>query len=108
MIKFDAEVINDLVSTYLYEDIEGRDSKIYSDVEYYWEKIQEIFSDYRNGEVSRVLNSFQLCEDNEDERENKKAVRGVKSEDVAFIASHYGFIFGLVWAENRRLGFWKG
>ena len=108
MINFDADFINDLVATYLYEDIEGRDPEIFNYVQYLWEQLQEENWNYRHGEVTKVLNSFKMCELSEDATENKKAVHGVKADDVAFIATHYGFVFGMVYAENLRLDFWKG
>lgn len=108
MIKFNADKIRDMLAEYLYNDeLNGkRDPKIFDILEYLFEQMSEIENfDYQRGEVDRVLNSFQLCIDSEMTRENIEGVRGVKSPDVAFIASHYGFIFGLLCAENARLHF---
>lgn len=108
MIKFDADYIRDMVATYIYDDIEGRNEKIYSALSYLYEKMEEVERcDFYNREVTKVLNSFQLCVDSDMVLEKQKAVRGVKSPDVAFIAAHYGFMFGLVWAENQRLKFYE-
>lgn len=107
-MKFDAEFITELIWIYLDDDTKGKNPEIYNIVEYLWEQMREANLHYRHGEVERTLNSFQLCADSEDSRENQKAVKGVSAADVAFISSHYGYIFGLVWGENLRLKFWKG
>ena len=108
MIDFNANIIRDMIATYVYEDIKGREPEVYDALSYLNEKFQEIeMWSFQNGEVERVLNSFRLCADSEMTRENEKAVRGVKVVDVAFIAAHYGFMFGLVWSENRRLKFYE-
>ena len=107
MILFNAEKINDMVETYIYEDVKGRNEEIHSRVEFLYEQLTNAMWDYQNGEIDKVLNSFQMCIDSEDEREAKKAVKGVKAEDVAFIATHYGLLYGLVMAENCRLNFYK-
>ena len=109
MIQFDKDMIDDLVTTYLYDDIEGRNEDVHSYVEYLWEQLDLMSCYYYHGEIRKVLKTFETCEpiDEDDEPPKKKAVKGVKSEDVAFIATHYGLLYGLVTAENARLHFWE-
>lgn len=112
MIIFDEQMINALVETYLYSDIEGRNDEVYSQVEQLWNNLQDASCDYYNGEINRVLRLFSIISPTEYERDEtgmpkKRTVRGVKSEDVAFIALHYGFLYGLLAAENARLNFWE-
>ena len=105
---FDAEEIIGMIETYLYEVETGRNPAVLEMVEHIYEQVQEANFDFMHGEVDRVLNSFQICVDSEDTRANIKDVKGVKREDVAFISMHYGFLYGLVYAENKRLKFWSG
>lgn len=111
MIDLNADMVRDMLAEYLNNDeLDGkRDQKIYGDLSYLAEKMEEIeIWSFPNGEVEKVLNSLKICADGEMERENQKAVRGIKNADVAFIAAHYGFMFGLVWSENLRLKFYEG
>ena len=107
MIDFDADRIRDLVATYINDDrIEGRDPKVLDDLSYMYDKLMEIErEEFYNGEVTKVLNSFQLAKISEENCNRAKAIRGVKSADIAFIAANYGFMFGMAYAEQRRLGF---
>lgn len=107
MIRFDEEMINDLVTTYLNNYIEGRNDDVHTYVEQLWEEIEMATCDYEHGEINRVLKSFEICAREEDTEKNFKGIRGVHSADVAFIATHYGLLYGLVWAENCRLHFWE-
>lgn len=107
MIKLDADEIRELVSTYIYSDeIEGRDSEILNTLSYLYEDFDELERcEFCNGEVNKVLNSFQFRESDEEMRKNQKAIRGVNGADIALIASHFGFMFGMAYAEKLRLKF---
>ena len=76
--------------------------------------LDSLAADYCNNEVQRVINSFQNCsfEDfgnvtcyNSD---NVKAVKGIKTPDIAYIAAQVGFVAGILYAENQRFNFSKG
>ena len=105
MMNFDIDRI--IESLYQYCDNENKNGELARDLEYIIEKLNE---KYYDGEVPRVINAFQDCSVNEFYEmeynvENVKAIKKVKSPDIAFIAAHVGFIFGALYAENSRLHF---
>ena len=93
------------------EDVDAIAKRLADDASFILESLAD---DYLNNEVQRVINSFQNCsfEDfgnvtcyNPD---NVKAVKGIKTPDIAYIAAQVGFIAGILYAENQRFNFFKG
>ena len=106
MVTFDFDELNEMAAAY--SDCPDKNARIDDDVAYLMEKLNEFATfEYTNGEIARVLNSFKLEFDSEDTRENYRAIKGVKSVDVAFIASQVGFVAGILHAENKRLNFFQ-
>ena len=99
MIKFDLDIVFDMAAEFAEEH---KNSPIANEVEYLFEWLGGMRGAYVNGEVARVVNSLtvSLCED-EDYEEMKKSIRGIKSEDIAWIAAHFGFLYGMLYATNR-------
>ncbi len=113
MFMFKEDNIRDLISEYAYLE-DTPDCKRNPEVA---DVIQETFealasseiADYPNGEVSTVLNILAPPEDDDDFvnpfRKKNAALKKIKPFDIAFIALHYGFMYGACWAENQRLNF---
>ena len=99
MVRFDLDKVFDMAAEFADEH---KNSPLANDVEYLFEWLGGMRDAYTNGEVARVVNSLSisLCED-EDYDEMKKSIRGIKSEDVAWIAAHFGFLYGMLYAVNR-------
>ena len=106
MINFNYDKICYMLDCYL--GSENSNKALADDLEYLRIKLDEdaeIF--YFNGEINRVMNSFKIEHRDELTAQNIKAIKGVKSQDIAFIAAHVGFLFGALFAENKRLDFFK-
>ena len=107
MIYFDLDRIEALIEEYNYFDGDGKNTDICYELTTAWDKLKDL---YCGDEVNRVINAFQDCSldefgDAEYNAENVKAIKKVKSPDIAFIAAYVGFIFGALYAENSRLHF---
>lgn len=116
MIRFDADYILDLIEEYVNGDVKGHNKEIHSTVAYHYEKFVEDYDIYYGGKwkIRAVLNGFQpsfsLVEDEEstaEEEKLNKIFRKVSKIDIAHITANFGFLFGLVYAENERLKFFK-
>ena len=102
MINFDYDKICYMLDCYL-----GAENSVKALV-YLKNKLdEEAEVSYCNNEINRVMNSFKLEHSNELAAQNIKAIKGVKSQDIAFIAAHVGFLFGALFAENHRLNFFE-
>lgn len=93
------------------EDVDAIAKRLADDVSFIFESLA---ADYRNNEVQRVINSFQNCSLEEFGNvtaynpDNVKAIKGIKTPDIAYIAAQIGFIAGILHAENERFNFFKG
>lgn len=104
MLNLDWDTVNEMAVAYL--EHPDKNSKIADDVSYFLDEFnRDVTVCFRHGEVYRVLNSFKLEVESEDTSKNMKAVKGIKSQDVAYIAAHVGFIAGILHAENLRINF---
>ena len=106
MINFDYDKICYMLDCYL--GAENSVKALVDDLVYLKNKLdEEAEVSYCNNEINRVMNSFKLEHSNELAAQNIKAIKGVKSQDIAFIAAHVGFLFGALFAENHRLNFFE-
>ena len=99
MVRFDLDKVFDMAAEFADKH---KNSSLADDVEYLFEWLSGMRDAYTNGEVERVVNALGLSFDNEEEAEMKKSIRGIKSEDVAWIAAHFGFLYGMLYAANRE------
>lgn len=88
MIHFNVDKVFNDAAEYIYSD---EKKPLADDVEYLYERLCNMEYEYTHGEVSKVINAINLSVDDEEEQENIKAIKGVKSADIAWIASHFGF-----------------
>lgn len=100
MIRFDLDKVFDMAAEFADEH---KNSPLADDVEYLFERLGGMRNAYTNGEVARVVNSLSVTlHTDEDYDEMKKSIRGIKSEDIAWIAAHFGFLYGMLFAANRE------
>lgn len=102
MIKFDLDEAFEMATEFIYDD-ENKNSPLANDVEYLFEFLSGMREEYTYEEVARVVNSLSvLIYDDDDLAELKKTLRGIKSEDIAWIAAHFGFLYGILFAINHK------
>ena len=100
MVHFDLDKVFDMAAEFADEH---KNSPLADDVEYLFEWLGGMRNAYTNGEVARVVNSLSVAlHTDEDYEEMKKSIRGIKSEDIAWIAAHFGFLYGMLYAANRE------
>ena len=89
MVNFNLDKVFDMAAEFADEH---KNSPLADDVEYLFEWLGGMRNAYTNGEVARVVNSLSVA----------KSIRGIKSEDIAWIAAHFGFLYGMLFATNRE------
>ena len=112
MLHIDKNELYDKAEIYLYGDIEGRNEEVVRAAQAVWDKMQDLEENcYFDGEIAKVLNFFKRPSidddhyyDLEEEPQKKKSpLDKVRKADAVFLAMHFGFLYGLIYAENSRL-----
>ena len=103
MIDFDLSRLHEFISNYVYEEVAGRDEEIHDTVQILYERL--LLMNYNDGEIEKVMRALCGAEDPDDAEEISKYLRKISKDDIAFIASHFGFLYGMVYAEQLRLKF---
>lgn len=99
------------IDVYLYGDIDGRNDEVLSAAHAVWDRMSNLENEfYFDGEIDKVLNNFNApgIDDVSDPAELTKKTSPldkVKKVDAVYIAMHFGFLYGLIYAENARLHF---
>ena len=100
MVNFNLDKVFDMAAEFADEH---KNSPLADDVEYLFERLGGMKNSYTHSEVARVVNSLSVAlYTDEDYDEMKKSIRGIKSEDIAWIAAHFGFLYGMLYAANRE------
>ena len=99
MINFDLDKVFDMAAEYISQQEGKPSSRLVDDVEYLFERLGDMSrKGYTNGEVPRVVNSLSIVlHEADDYEEMRKSIRGIKSEDIAWIAAHFGFLYGMLY-----------
>lgn len=110
MIHTDKNELYEKIDIYLYGDIENRNEEVLSAAHAIWDKMQDLEENcYFDGEIAKVLNFFKAPSiddddfDLEEPQKKKSPLDKVKKADAVFLAMHFGFLYGLIYAENSRL-----
>lgn len=108
-MKFDFWQIMDIIGEYVEGEIDGRNPEILRYVEYFYQEVQEELLRDRDyfKTVKNTLDSFQLAGDSEAQEARARALSKIKKIDAAWISANFGFMFGMVYAENLRLHFYE-
>lgn len=109
MVHTDKNELYEKIDIYLYGDIEDRNPEVLSAAQAVWDRMSDLDENcFLDGEVAKVLNYFKApsVDDDFDPEElpkKKSPLDKVKKEDAVFLAMNFGFLYGLIYAENARL-----
>ena len=101
MIKFDYDDLAEQTAEYL--KTHDKNEPLANDIEYLFGVLTELKELYKYGEVPKVLHAICMkFEDEEDYEEMQQSLRGVKGENIANIAANFGFLYGILYAVNKK------
>lgn len=99
MIQFNLDKVFDMAAEYIYSD---EKKPLTDDVEYLFEMLSGMRDEYTYDEVARVVNSINFSIDPDTGCIVDDDLKGIKKLDVAWITSHFGFLFGMLYALNHK------
>ena len=109
MIHTDKADLYEKIDVYVYGDIEGRNKETWETAQAVWEKMTELEEVcFFDGEIAQVLNFFKdsgVEKIYDPDLPQKNPLSKVRKNDAVYLAMHFGFLYGLIFAENSRLHF---
>ena len=97
--------IKEMLAEYVEGGAEGRIPEVVNIAEIFLNEWQEEIKHDRAyyQKICDVLHGTQISDDSEETKENLYYLNQIDKEDIASIAAEYGFIYGLLYAEWKRL-----